>query len=116
MTPREFVWLRERHKQEREYQELLVGIQVSTLANHSFSAPKKAYKPYDFMPTKVMEKKMAEDAMTSKNAAKWTRQSFASQLINMRKTMPTVFKVKGEKPKEVRIVETPDGNQTMHVV
>jgi hypothetical protein len=82
MTPREFVWLRERHAQEREYNELLLAIQTSTLANHSFNPPKKAYKPYDFMPSKVRER--AE----SKAARRWTRKSFASELAAMRSFSP----------------------------
>lgn len=100
MTPRQLVWLRERHKREREYNELLIAIQTSTLANHSFAAPKKAYKPHDFMPMKLSEKASAE-AQAKK---RWTRQGFARQLTAMRKTMPFHFVVKG----------TPKPNDTKH--
>lgn len=91
MTPRQFVWLRERHKQETEYQELLWSINTATLANHSFNPPKKAYKPYDFMPCKMREN-------AEKNPRKrWTRKGFAEQLVTMRQHMPMHFVVK---PKE----------------
>lgn len=89
MTPRQFVWLRERHKREREYNELLYAIQTSTLANHSFTPPKKAYKPYDFMPMKLREKSETE----AEAKKRWTRQNFAKQLVAMRSTMPLHFVV-----------------------
>jgi hypothetical protein len=85
MTPRQFVWLRERHKQEREYQELLIAINTSTLANHSFNPPKKAYKPYDFMPSKLREKADMEPKK------RWTRKGLAAELIAMRQGMPHHF-------------------------
>lgn len=88
MTPRQFVKLRERHRQEREYQELLTAINTSTLANHSFNPPKKAYKPFDFMPMKQMEKQR------NKPKKRWTRKGFAAQLSGLRKAMPGVFIVK----------------------
>lgn len=87
MTPRQFTWLRERHKHELEYQELLWAINTSTLANHSFNPPKKAYKPYDFMPTKLREKH-------KEKKRRWTRKGFAKELIALRSQLPSMFVVK----------------------
>jgi hypothetical protein len=81
MTPRQLVWLREKHQLEREYNEFLLAIQTSTLANHSFNPPKKAYKPYDFMPSKVH----AEKAPKKK---RFSRKDFAAQLSAMRSYSP----------------------------
>lgn len=106
MSPRQFVWLRERHKQEVEYQELLWAINTSTLANHSFAQPKKAYKPYDFMPSKIREKAANEPKK------RFTRKAFAEQLVAMRKAMPLHFVVRGEKQKTVLLREDSDGTQT----
>jgi hypothetical protein len=88
LTPRQLIWLRERHKQEREYHELLWAINTSTLANHSASPPKKAYKPYDFMPSKIREKAEKTEATPRK---RWTRQGFAKDLVAMRMGMPNAF-------------------------
>lgn len=70
---------------EREYQELLWGINTSTLANHSFNPPKKAYQPFDFMPIKIREKAM------SKPKKRWTRRKFAEELVAVRSAMPHHF-------------------------
>ena len=96
LTPRQFVWLRERHKQEREYQELLMAIPVSTLANHSMAAPKKAYKPYDFMPCKIAERAKKE---AEKPKKRWTRKGTAEQLKTLRNTMPNHFIVRPPRKK-----------------
>jgi hypothetical protein len=88
MTPRQLVWLRDRHKQEREYQELLMAIPTATLANHSFNPPKKPYKPFDFMPSQVRAKAEKEPKK------RWTRKGFASQLSAMRGAMPNHFIIK----------------------
>lgn len=106
MSPRQLVWLRERHKREIEYQELLWAINTSTLANHSFAPPKKAYKPYDFMPTKLRDKAANEPKK------RWTRKGFAQQLVAMRNAMPLHFVVEGQKPKTVVMREDADGNET----
>lgn len=102
LTPRQLVWLRERHRQEREYQELLIAINTSTLANHSFNPPKKAYKPYDFMPTKARE--AAEVSKEVEPKQRWTnkaRKSLADQLVTMRKMLPSRFIVMPAKTDKV---------------
>jgi hypothetical protein len=90
MTPRQLIWLRERHKQYLEREELLYAIQTSTLANHSFAQPKEAYKPSDFMPTLLAKKKAKEDS-------NWSREGLVKNLIALKSNFPKVFKVKGKK-------------------
>ena len=40
-----------RHREQIQRFELLAGIIASTIVNHSFSPPKKAVSPGDFMPS-----------------------------------------------------------------
>lgn len=111
LTPREFMWLRHRHEAEREYQELLMAIPVSTLANHSFNSPKKAYVPQDFMPMKLAQKHRLEAEHNEQQKKEWTRDGFASQLVSMRKAMPLHFvtRKRGQKkPSPPRVLVTMD--------
>lgn len=62
-----------------------MGINTSVLANHSMNGPKKAYKPYDFMPSKHTEKQ-EEEATTSK-ARRFTRQGLADDIRLQMKIM-----------------------------
>jgi hypothetical protein len=111
MTPRLYVALRERHRQEREYQELLVAINTSTLANHSFNPPKKAYQPYDFMPSRLQREKAKSSIPTDDE-----RSRFAEGLVGLRMGAAHWFKVdeapkvkadEGENPTDIPIQEPP---------
>lgn len=116
LTPREFMWLRNRHEAEREYQESLMAIPVSTLANHSFNTPKKAYVPQDFMPIKLAAKQRLEAEHNEQKRKEWTREGFAEQLTAMRKSMPLHFVVRrrGQKksigPQRVLVTKDSNGN------
>lgn len=77
-----------------------MGINTSVLANHSMNGPKKAYKPYDFMPSKHAEKQ--EEATKSK-ARRFTRQGLADDIrLQMKMMLATGLvvekKATGEEP------------------
>lgn len=56
LTPRKLGLLKDRKDEALAHQELLIGIAVATLANHSFGMPKEPYSPADFMPTQLAKK------------------------------------------------------------
>lgn len=91
ITPRQFYWLRERSKQQREHTELMMGITTSTLANHSMVRPKKPYSAHDFMPCKMLESGERKDAAPRR---RWTRKGFAQELVALRTQMTHMFRVK----------------------
>lgn len=90
LTPRQFQWLRDRAKLQREHTELMMGITTSTLANHSMVRPKKPYTPHDFMPCKL-----SQTGERKENAPKrrWTRKRFATDLVALRSQMSHMFRV-----------------------
>lgn len=96
MTPRQFHALSARHKDAQERVELLMGINTSVLANHSFNPPKKAYKPIDFMPSKWAEK---EAERQSKKPKRFSRKRFADELRATFRAMAAT------NPHMVRLVE-----------
>ena len=51
LTPRQLHLLLDQHKEQTQQHELLAGIVACTIANHSFSPPKKALLPADYMPS-----------------------------------------------------------------
>ena len=86
LTPRQLHSLVMRKKYENERLELLIGLNTSVLANHSTNQPKKAYRPYDFMPSK-----WSECEVNTKVQKKFTRKGFADSIRTLMKHMPSTI-------------------------
>jgi hypothetical protein len=72
------------HKEQRVFQESLMGILASVICNTSFSAPRKAACPADFMPSQ-QDKRPKPKRLTRKQVASNLRIFFSAQIAAQEK-------------------------------
>lgn len=66
LTPRQFQYLRRRHRYELEHSELIGGIVASAVANFGFQRLKKPLSAADFMPRRKPEKPLTPEQVVDK--------------------------------------------------
>jgi hypothetical protein len=75
-----------RFKEAREHTELLFGINTAVTINTSFSPPKEAKSPFDFMPSKMGE--ASPDKHAPAPPKRFNRQKFADGIRKFLTAMP----------------------------
>jgi hypothetical protein len=83
----------ERRNEQLTHQELLMGVAIATLANHSFAMPKEPYSPADFMPSQLAEKERAKKRAQKRNPQDVVAESLHSIFGGMIEDQQMVGKV-----------------------